>query len=108
RGSMKVLVLTPPLGDAGGIQRYTLTLARALREILGKENVRCVTMSDATERNAQGKFRAWTKWRFVWQALWEALRWRPDLTICTHLSLAPLGQAVSHLFRRRPYWTVVH
>jgi glycosyltransferase involved in cell wall biosynthesis len=47
------------------------------------------------------------KLRFGWQAVREAARWRPDLIICTHLALGPVGWLVATL-RGRPYWVVVH
>ena len=101
----RVLVLSPPLGSAGGIQRYTLTLARALRDLLGDENVRCVAIPEA--RNGHGRFSAGLKLRFGWQALREAARWKPDLIICTHLALGPIAWLLAG-FGGWPYWIVMH
>jgi glycosyltransferase involved in cell wall biosynthesis len=47
------------------------------------------------------------KLRFSWQAAREATRWGPDLIVCTHLALGPIGRLLANLYRR-PYWIVVH
>jgi len=47
------------------------------------------------------------KWRFLWQALREAKRWRPDLVICAHVGLAPLGWLLRFSSRCR-YWVIAH
>ena len=104
---MKVLVLSPPLSSAGGIQRYTLGLVRALGELLGAENVRCVAIPESADQKDRGRFSASLKLRFGLQALWESLRWRPDLIVCAHLALGPVGRRLASL-RRRPYWVMVY
>jgi len=104
---MRVLVLAPPMAGVGGIQRYTATLIRALKDLLGDESVRCVALPEMANGSRHGRFSAGLKLRFGWQAAWEATRWRPDLIICTHLALGPVGQLLSNL-RRRPYWIVVY
>jgi len=102
---MRVLVLTPPLGSAGGIQRYTLTLIRALEDLFSQHSVRCVTASG--NRNKKGRFSVGVKLRFGLQAITEVARWQPDLVICSHLGLGPVGWLVATL-AERPYWIVVH
>jgi len=44
---------------------------------------------------------------FACRAFWEAVRWWPDLIICTHLALGPIGRSLAKL-GRRPYWIVLH
>ena len=66
---MKVLVLAPPLESAGGIQRYTGCLVRALQEALGDQNVRCLAIPGSTNAGGHGRFSAGLKLRFGWQAL---------------------------------------
>jgi phosphatidyl-myo-inositol dimannoside synthase len=104
---MKVLVLAPPLAKAGGIQRYTLTLLRALKEVLGEQNVRCLAMPESSGRNAGSRFSALTKLRFAVHALWQAARWQPDLIVCAHLALGPIGWIIATL-GQRPYWIMVY
>jgi glycosyltransferase involved in cell wall biosynthesis len=103
----RVLVLAPPLTAPGGIQRYTATLIRAVKDLLGDESLRCAAMPEVPDRNRQGRFPMGLKLRFGWRAAREATRWRPDLIICTHLALGPIGRFLANL-HRRPYWIVVH
>ncbi len=104
---MKALVLAPPLASAGGIQRYTLILVRALADLLGGENARCIAMPEVPNGNGYGRFPAGLKARFGWQAIKEAARWKPDLIVSTHLALGPVGWLLANL-HRRPYWIVAH
>jgi glycosyltransferase involved in cell wall biosynthesis len=104
---LKVLVLAPPLARAGGIQRYTLTLVRALQDLFGEPSVRCLAISTPPHGNVGGQLSAWSKLIFGWRALWQAARWRPGLIICSHLALGPIAWLIAHL-GLRPYWIVVH
>ncbi len=101
-------MLTPSLQNPGGIQRYTRTLQRALEDVLGDANVRMIAASEP-QVAAGGKLAlpASARLRFAGQALSEAVRWRPDLVICTHLSLGPFGW-MARALTARPYWVVVH
>jgi phosphatidylinositol alpha-1,6-mannosyltransferase len=103
---MRVLVLTPSLASVGGIQRYTSTLIRALKDLLGERNVRAAALPE-TIAGGGGSFPAAVKLRFGWQALRELLGSRPDLIICTHLGLGPVGWLLATV-GERPYWIVVH
>lgn len=104
---MKVLLLAPPMASVGGIQRYTITLVQALKHLLGNEGVRCLAISEAPDRNGGKRFPARSKLSFGCHALWEAVRWRPDLIICTHLALGPIGW-LARTLAGPPYWIVVH
>jgi len=106
---MKVLVLAPPMGAAGGIQQYTATLVSALAKILDEENVRLIAVPSQAEARADGSFglRKSVKLRFLMRVLWGAMKWRPDLVICTHLGVAPAALKVKSLFKK-PYWVVLH
>jgi phosphatidyl-myo-inositol dimannoside synthase len=103
---VKVLVFSPPLGSAGGIQRYTVTLVRALKELCGEASVRVVSMR-TTERRGKPRYSKALKLRFGFEALGEVARWRPDLIICTHLALGPVGWLAAAVGVRR-CWIVVH
>jgi len=104
---MKVLLLAPCLASPGGIQRYTVTLARALKDLIGDQSVLCVALNAGLIGPGNARLSARSKWRFGWQAAREVVRWRPDLVICVHLALGPIGWLLASL-RRRPYWIVVH
>jgi glycosyltransferase involved in cell wall biosynthesis len=84
-------------------------LVRALKELLGEESVHCVAMPEGLNHGGTKSRRlpGRSKLRFCGRALWEAARWRPDVIICTHLALGPIGWFVSGL-GGRPYWAVVH
>jgi glycosyltransferase involved in cell wall biosynthesis len=104
---MKILLLTQPMERAGGIQRYTATLTQALKDLLGDPCVHSMAIHQAPNRSRNGRFSRGLKLGFVWQAAREAMRWRPDLILCTHLALGPIAWLLANL-RRRPYWIVVH
>ena len=105
----RTLVLTPSLQSSGGIQRYTRTLTCALEEILGSPYVRMIAAGDpqVSRRTGRIKLSAPARLGFAWRAFCGAVRWRPDLIICTHLSLGPAGWAAK-LVTKSPYWIVLH
>jgi phosphatidyl-myo-inositol dimannoside synthase len=110
---MKSLVLSPPLGRTGGIQRYTLTLVRALRELVGERGVRLVSLQERVQPTVAMPTRRassvslFQKLSFGLRAIREVVRWKPDLIICTHLALGPVGWLAATL-GRGPYWIVAH
>jgi glycosyltransferase involved in cell wall biosynthesis len=105
---MKVLVLAPSMARAGGIQRYTTTLVTALKELLGGENVHCMAAPELPHAGGgHGGFSFGLKLHLGSLLLGEAARWRPDLVICTHLALGPVGWLLARL-GRQPYWVVAH
>ncbi len=104
---MKVLLLTPSLERPGGIQRYALTLERALKDLMGEQSVRRVAIAEDSIRQGNGRLSAGAKWRFGWQAAREVARRRPDLIICVHLALGPVAWLLANLMGR-PYWIIVH
>jgi glycosyltransferase involved in cell wall biosynthesis len=106
---MKVLVLAPPMGATGGVQTYTRALVRSLEQILGKENVCLLAVPAEPRVNSDGEFSlaAGVKFRFVSASLWKAIRWRPQLAICAHLGVAPVGRII-HQMTGAPYWLILH
>ncbi|MEM1552871.1 MAG: glycosyltransferase family 4 protein [Candidatus Bathyarchaeia archaeon] len=105
QSTMKVLVLAPSLDGYGGVQRYTTTLLRALGELLGAEKVRVLALPTKHQKSRRLSLKS--KWQFTLQALKAAWQWRPDLVICTHVGLAPVGWLL-RMLRQRPYWVVAH
>jgi glycosyltransferase involved in cell wall biosynthesis len=104
---MKVLLLAPRMESAGGIQRYTITLLRALKDLLLDRSVRFLALTEVPNRPSYARLTTQLKWRFCWKAVRQAVCWQPDLVICTHLALGPIGWFLAKLVRR-PYWIVVH
>jgi glycosyltransferase involved in cell wall biosynthesis len=84
-------------------------LTLALQDILGLSSVHTIVMADpeVCARNQQLTISRRMRWRFARQAAWEAIHWRPDLIICTHLSLGPAACALKAI-TRQPYWIVLH
>jgi phosphatidylinositol alpha-1,6-mannosyltransferase len=106
---MRILVLAPPLGTTGGIQRYTKTLVQALAEILGSENVRMLAISAEPESRPDGTFalRSRVKARFLLSAIATAIRWRPQLVLCAHVGIAPIARLIQ-IFTTVPYWVILY
>lgn len=106
---MKILVLAPSMGGTGGIQNYTATLVRALREISGEKNVRLVAVPAEPIARADGNaaLGRMTKFRFLVSAITAAIFWRPQLVICTHLGVSPVARSI-HRITGAPYWVILH
>jgi glycosyltransferase involved in cell wall biosynthesis len=106
---VKILVLAPPMGGAGGIQNYTAALVRALREISGERNVRLVAVpAEATARaDGNAALGRVTKIRFLLNAITAAIFWRPKLVICTHVGVATVARII-HRITSTPYWVILH
>ena len=105
---MKVLVLAPGLSSLGGIQRYVLTLKRALEDLFGGSQIRIVSLElpdQAARNSAAAILRA--KAKFVLGALNQGIVWRPDLVICAHVGFSPLGRVLRTL-RVAPYWVMAY
>lgn len=106
---MKILVLAPPMGATGGIQNYTASLARALREVIGEKNVRMVAVPAEATAHADGNAALGriTKMRFFLSAITAAIFWRPQLVICTHVGVSPVARIIQRI-TGAPYWVVLH
>jgi phosphatidylinositol alpha-1,6-mannosyltransferase len=105
----RVLVLAPPLGSVGGVQRYTATLVHALKDTLGVERVRLLAVPSEPEPQADGgiAIRPAIKLKFLAASIVAAIRWRPDLIICAHVGVAPIGWILKMVFGTR-YWLVLY
>lgn len=104
---MRILVLSPSRQGHGGIQRYSTYLVRALRELVGRRNVRWLALPGSPPGEGAKRLPVLAKVRFVLWTLWTALTWRPNLIVATHIGLAPLGRLLQ-TFLRCPYWVVAH
>jgi len=109
----KVLVLVSSPETIGGIQRYVKTLNRALREILGDEEVLVLIWgsqpqaSNPENGKATREIGAEAKLRFAMRTVRETFSWRPDLVVATHVGFAPLAWILQGLTRCR-YWSIAH
>lgn len=106
---MKILVLAPPMGATGGIQRYVATLAHALGDVLGKENVRMVAVPAEPKSRWDGTLALGrgAKLRFLGAAVAEAIRWRPHLVLCAHVGLGPAARVIQRI-SGAPYWVMLY
>ncbi len=106
---MKVLVLAPAMGATGGMQNYTKTLVRALEQILGKENVHLLTVPAEPQFSADGELSLSpiVKFRFLAASLSKAIFWRPQLVICAHVGVSPVGRIIQRA-TGAPYWVILH
>lgn len=97
----KILHLTPGCFDKGGISRYSRYQVSALREIVGTERVRALSLlgpgRDSFETPFQVDWHGSTpvatiagRAGFVAHAIRQAVFWRPDVIHCAHVNLAPL------------------
>jgi phosphatidylinositol alpha-1,6-mannosyltransferase len=107
---VRVLFVTPGCFDKGGISRYSRYQLRALRELLGPENVRSLSMMGPDGDSIEEPFSVtWhgggvgmrDKVRFAIRAAVEALRWRPQVVHCALLNQAGIGAALSRLVGAR-------
>jgi len=113
---MRILILTPDIYTRGGIARYTATLASALGDLIGPENVDVQPLLGAGGGESSPKYRvldpitsrltAASKFRFAAKALGLGPR-KYDLTICTHIGLSPVAGLVRLLFGT-PFWVTCH
>jgi glycosyltransferase involved in cell wall biosynthesis len=114
---LKILILTPDIYTRGGIARYTWTLASALGDLIGPENVHVLAFLN-TENSQEGPkaFRvlgaiadrptATAKMKFAAKAVAKA-RKKYDLVICAHVALAPIAAAIRLLYGT-PFWVACH
>jgi len=98
-------VLVVQHGSRGGVGRYELLVRRALRPRDGFEPlVRTISRGAPQRRFVEAAGRMGASMvvrpglvRFSARVLWEALRWRPDVIVYTHLHLARLQLVVRPL-----------
>ena len=85
----RMLLLAPQLWSAdGGVQRYGRSLLESLQQVRPSAKVQVLSLLDRPGR--------WQRLSFLLAALLAA-RQRPQLVVCTHLHLAPLGWLVARL-----------
>ena len=114
---MRVLILTPDIYTRGGIARYTATLAAALADLVGPDNVDVLPLLGIAGTGDEpptchvfnpiaGRLSAADK---IWFAL-KALRLgfkRYDLVVATHIGISPVAAVLRTLYGT-PFWMVCH
>ena len=114
---MRSLILATDIYTRGGIARYTYTFASALSNLVGPENVDVLALlayGTASDLNRQfrilgplsDRLTLAAEARYAIKALALARR-RYDLTVCSHLALAPIAAAIRLLYGT-PFWVVCH
>lgn len=100
---MRLLYLTPGCFDKGGIARYSRYQITALREILGAENVRVLSLLAPAEGGLEEPFQVtWhagarygaistaQRAAFAAQTLRQCMFWRPRVLHAAHVNFTPL------------------
>ncbi len=104
----KVLFLAPGCFDKGGISRYCRYQIDALREIMGTENVRVLSLLGPDPEGFETPYLVtWhgpapnstkaARAGFVLQALRQTLLWQPDVIHCAHVNFTPLASKLKVL-----------
>jgi len=95
-----VLLIAPQIYSAdGGIQRYGRYLLSALHHVRPQLEVNAIALLDSPASRLR-------YFKFIFSAL-LALRRRPQLVLCTHLHLAPLGLVIAFLTGGQ-LWVTLH
>lgn len=96
----RVLVLAPQVWSAdGGVQRYGRSLLAALAQVRPEARVELQTLLDRPT--------SWPRWLALVAAALATTRRRPQLVLCTHLHLAPIGWLAARL-AGASLWISVH
>lgn len=92
---MKILFLASDLNQTGGIQRYNKNLLRAISES-GEEVFLIEFKNGLTEKIS-----------FVFKLFIKVLQLKPDIIICSHINLAPIGYFLK-VFLGKKYLVITH
>lgn len=106
--SPRILFLTPGCFDKGGISRYCRYQIDALRELMGAENIRVLSLLGPDPEGFETPYSVtWhgptpnstkaARAGFALQALRQTLLWRPDVIHCAHVNFTPLASMLKAL-----------
>ncbi|MEO8204671.1 MAG: glycosyltransferase family 4 protein [Chthoniobacterales bacterium] len=110
---MKIQVWAPGMNPSdGGIQAYSWEVYQALREILGKDNVRAISIQGipSTDSHVNEFSKYPPRLRnpiFALTCIVRAIREKPDYLLLTHVNLCPVARLVQK-FRSIPYGVSMH
>jgi len=103
---MRILYLTLGCFDKGGISRYCRYQIKALREIVGAKNIYVLSLrgsnGDSFEQRFDINYFAGStdlrgKSLFACEAFKQALIWRPDVILSSHINLSSLARLLAVL-----------
>jgi phosphatidylinositol alpha-1,6-mannosyltransferase len=114
---MRILILATDIYSRGGVARYTATLASALGQLVGPQNVDVLALLDWGSRDdvpqgfrlvgaVSNRVGLASKLRFTWRAAGQR-RQKYDLVIANHVDLAPVA-AMIRRWQGTPFWVVCH
>ncbi len=112
---MRVLYLTPGCFDKGGISRYTRYQIEALREILGPDRVRVLSLLGPDEHSIEAPFTvdfhasgngASHKLAFMARAAGFAATERPALVMAAHVNLSAAALALAAPIRAETWLNI--
>jgi phosphatidylinositol alpha-1,6-mannosyltransferase len=95
----KILYLTPGCFDKGGISRYNRYQVTALRELVGEENVRVLSLLGPQKGDFEEDFKVyWNGWgagktskaAFIAKTLAQVYGWKPDVIWLGHVNLTEI------------------
>ncbi len=102
----RVLYLTPGCFDKGGVSRYSRYQIRCLRDWLGNDNVRVLSLMGPDEHSLETPLDVWwhgkntrtiDKVGFALRAILSSLTWRPDVVHLAHVHFSPLCRFLSRI-----------
>ena len=87
-------------------------MIKALTEL--EVTLSVVSISDTNQaRDVKYLFTPCGKWRylrktiFIWNALWQAIRFKPDILICGHINFSFIALILKGIIRL-PFFTITH
>jgi phosphatidyl-myo-inositol dimannoside synthase len=98
---VKILYLTPGCFDKGGISRYSRYQVAALRDLVGEDYVRALSLLGPDQDSFEEPFQvewhgAGSNWlqkaRFASRTLAAAMLWRPEVLWCAHVNMSGLAK----------------
>jgi len=102
---MRILYLSPGCFDMGGISRYNRYQIQALREIVGPENVKVLSLLGKENGGFKENFEVyWTangirphqKVRYIFKSFSICLSWKPNIILCAHVNLSGLANVLAN------------
>jgi phosphatidylinositol alpha-1,6-mannosyltransferase len=103
---VKVLFITPGCFDKGGISRYSQYQIQALMELVGKSQVKVLSLFGPGNDDLQPSFEVhWhgksndilSKVGLLMQCLWLCLSWRPRLIFIAHVNFSGMVYLLSRI-----------
>src|SRR5688500_7216056 len=103
---MRVLYLTPGCFDKGGISRYNRYQIRALRNIVGDQHVRVLSLAGPQPGDFEETFEVQysgqgagiaSKSKFAANILLSSIQWKPDIIWIAHINFSGLGAMVAKI-----------